>query len=103
MASTSIAAAAASSDFSSGAFPEFWLSLSPSPPLPFPAFRLSPGGAVVAGSDDFTTEVDDVSGLASKDLLLPSDLTLAAEGVAVAESCKGGFHSQLQTSTHYEF
>ena len=102
MASTSIAAAAASSDFSSGAFPEFWLSPSPSPPLPFPAFRLSPGGAVVAGSDDFTTEVD-VSGLASKDLLLPSDLTLAAEGVAVPESCKGGFHSQFQTSTHYEF
>ena len=82
MASTSIAAA---SDFS-GAFPE----LGPPSPLLFPVFELplSPDAAAVAPGTDVVTVV---ALIASRDLLLPSDLTLAAppaEGVVVADSCK---------------
>ena len=97
MASTSIAAAA--SDFS-GAFPE----LGPPSPLLFPVFELplSPDAAVVVapGTDVVTV----VALIASRDLLLPSDLTLAAppaEGVVVADSCKVDSNSNLNFS--FEF
>ena len=75
MASTSIFGV---SDFS-GAFPD--------PLLLFPVFELSLDDdedvAVVVVVDAVTVLVEDVKGLASRDLLLPSDLTLA-----VVESCK---------------
>lgn len=79
MASTSIFGV---SDFS-GAFPD--------PLLLFPVFELSLDDddvAVVAVVDAVTVLVEDVKGLASRDLLLPSDLTLAALDGAVVESCK---------------
>ena len=80
MASTSIFGV---SDFS-GAFPD--------PLLLFPVFELSLDDddvAVVAVVDAVTVLVEDVKGLlASRDLLLPSDLTLAALDGAVVESCE---------------
>ena len=77
MASTSIFGV---SDFS-GAFPD--------PLLLFPVFELSLDDvAVVVVVDAVTVLVEDVKGLASRDLLLPSDLTLAALDGAVVESCE---------------
>ena len=76
MASTSIFGV---SDFS-GAFPD--------PLLLFPVFELSLDDDDVAVVDAVTVLVEDVKGLASRDLLLPSDLTLAALDGAVVESCE---------------
>ena len=77
MASTSIFGV---SDFS-GAFPD--------PLLLFPVFELSlDDDDVAVVVDAVTVLVEDVKGLASRDLLLPSDLTLAAVDGAVVESCE---------------
>ena len=87
MASTSIATAAtAASDFP-GAFPEF----EPPSPLIFPVFEFFEDVVDVGVVPLLTSAVEDVrgfEGFESRDLLLPSDLTLAAaldEGVV--DSC----------------
>jgi len=88
MASTSIAtAAAAASDFS-GAFPEF----EPPSPLIFPVFELSleDDDVAVVGAEAvvtfLTNAVEGFEGFESRDLLLPSDLTLAALDDGVVDS-----------------